>query len=181
MKGYTIQNSIELLEKAVENGSGSGGASTAADVSYDNTSSHLTADDVQEAIDEINAKIPPAVEYSTTEHVIGKWLDGSILYEKTIDTGEIPNYQDKSVAHGISNLGNVVGISGVANNPTSGYFAPLPYVQNDVTYQIAIYVDDTNIHVVTGRDMSAYSVSYVTLRYTKAVTEAKTTRKKSSK
>ena len=62
MKGYTIQNSIELLEKAVENGSGSGGASTAADVSYDNTSSHLTADDVQEAIDEINAKIPTSAD-----------------------------------------------------------------------------------------------------------------------
>lgn len=55
MKGYTIQHSIELLEKQA--GSGSGGASTAADVSYDNTTSHLTADDVQEAIDELNADI----------------------------------------------------------------------------------------------------------------------------
>lgn len=56
MKGYTIQNSIDLLEK--KGGGGGGGASSAADVSYDNTTSHLTADDVQEAIDEINAKIP---------------------------------------------------------------------------------------------------------------------------
>ena len=56
MKGYTIQHSIDLLEKAVDNG-GSGGASTAADVSYDNTSSHLTADDVQGAIDELNTAI----------------------------------------------------------------------------------------------------------------------------
>lgn len=57
MKGYTIQHSIDLLEKAVENGGGSGGVTTAADVSYDNTSSHLTADDVQEAIDELNTAI----------------------------------------------------------------------------------------------------------------------------
>lgn len=57
MKGYTIQHSIDLLEKAVENGGGSGGSTTAADVSYNNTSSHLTADDVQEAIDELNTAI----------------------------------------------------------------------------------------------------------------------------
>ena len=84
MKAYTIQESIELLEKAVENGGGSGGASTAADVSYDNTSSGLTADDVQEAIDELNEKIPPAIAYSTTEHVIGTWLDGRDIYQKTL-------------------------------------------------------------------------------------------------
>ena len=56
MKGFTIQNSIDLLEKKGNSGGG-GGETSAADVSYDNTSSHLTADDVQEAIDEINAKI----------------------------------------------------------------------------------------------------------------------------
>lgn len=53
MKGYTIQNSINKLEEKVEKLKGSGGASTAANVSYDNSTSHLTADDVQEAIDEV--------------------------------------------------------------------------------------------------------------------------------
>lgn len=53
MKGYTIQNSIDLLEKAVKEGGGSGGPTTAESVTYDNTTSHLTADDVQEAIDEV--------------------------------------------------------------------------------------------------------------------------------
>ena len=51
MKGYTIQHSIELLEK--NGGSGSGGASTASDVSYTNTTSGLVATNVQTAIDEI--------------------------------------------------------------------------------------------------------------------------------
>lgn len=88
MKGYTIQHSIDLLEKAVEN---DGGASTAADVSYDNSSSHLTADDVQEAIDELNTaigQIDTGLNLSATEHEIGKWLDGRPIYERTI-TGEI--------------------------------------------------------------------------------------------
>lgn len=60
MKGFTIQNSIDLLEK--NSGGGGGPVSvTAADVSYDNTSSLLTADDVQEAIDEVNSKASEAL------------------------------------------------------------------------------------------------------------------------
>ena len=72
MKGFTIQNSIDLLEKAVESGSG---GTTAASVTYDNTTSHLTADDVQEAIDEIVASMPTvptaaSVTYdNTTSHL----------------------------------------------------------------------------------------------------------------
>ena len=57
MKGFTIQNSIDLLEKAVEKGGGSGGSTTAESVTYDNTTSHLTADDVQEAIDEVAGSV----------------------------------------------------------------------------------------------------------------------------
>ena len=79
MKGFTIQNSIDLLEKAVESGSG---GTTAESVTYDNTTSHLTADDVQEAIDELNTKILPVGTYSTDEIVVGKWLDGRDIYRK---------------------------------------------------------------------------------------------------
>jgi hypothetical protein len=43
-----------------EVGQGGGGTPTAAQVTYDNTTSHLTADDVQEAIDELAAAIPSA-------------------------------------------------------------------------------------------------------------------------
>ena len=58
MKGYTIQHSIDLLEKAVENsGGGSGGGGMAADVSYSNTSSGLVATNVQAAIDEIDNSV----------------------------------------------------------------------------------------------------------------------------
>lgn len=62
MRGYTIQESINRLEKKVADGSGgSGGASSAADVSYDNTSSGLTATNVQAAIDEVAAGIAEAL------------------------------------------------------------------------------------------------------------------------
>ena len=64
MRGYTIQNSIDLLEK--NGGGGSPTSVTASGVSYDNTSSGLTADDVQEAIDEVNTKATQALAGITT-------------------------------------------------------------------------------------------------------------------
>lgn len=114
-------------------------------------------------------KVMPSYEvYSTNEQIVGQWIDGSPIYEKTISTGAMPNYSDKSVAHGISNLSRVISVSGSAKNTTANYYIPLPYPQNDVSYQVAIYVDNTNIHLTTGRDMTAYNESYVTIRYTKS-------------
>ena len=71
----------------------SSGASTASAVSYDNTSSGLTADDVQEAIDELASR---GVKYSTTEKVIGKWTDGSDVYQRTFILEEGVNFANGS-------------------------------------------------------------------------------------
>ena len=100
MKGFTIQNSIDLLEKAVKGG-GSGGSTTAEKVSYDNTDSGLTAETVQAAIDEIDGTLDTAtgsistlsgkvtdlenpVLYSSTEKQIGVLSDDTPVYEKTV-------------------------------------------------------------------------------------------------
>lgn len=90
MKGYTIQHSIDLLEKKVENsGGGSSGGGTAADVSYSNTSSGLVATNVQSAIDEIDGVVDNLLvsvttllngtAYTTTETKIGTF-DGLDLF-----------------------------------------------------------------------------------------------------
>ena len=108
------------------------------------------------------------IDYSLSEQDTGlKWIDGSTIYEKTIETGGLPNYSDKAVAHGISNLKRIISVIGNAKNTVNNYYIPLPYVQNDVSYQAAIYIDNTNIHLTTGRNMTAYDESYVTVRYIK--------------
>lgn len=56
MNGYTIQNSIDLLERG-----GGSGAGTASKISYDNTDSGLSASTVQGAIDELAAGITVAL------------------------------------------------------------------------------------------------------------------------
>lgn len=54
--------------------------SIASKITYDNAESGLTADNVQDAIDEINNKFV----YSTEETIIGKWIDGKPIYRKTL-------------------------------------------------------------------------------------------------
>lgn len=170
MKGYTIQHSIDLLEKAVENGGGSGGGSTAADISYDNTSSGLTADDVQEAIDEIAGSVNTLSERGGygDEVVIG-YAGSDPVYRKVIDTGALPNSTTKDVSHGISNLKDIYAIYGVAYNSTAGLYIPMPGRISNSTLgaNVSIFLYSDKITLSTGADMSAYASSSVTLIYTK--------------
>ena len=52
------------------------------------------------ALNEVNNSII----YSTTEKVVGKWINNKPLYRKVISTGSLPNASVKNINHGISNL-----------------------------------------------------------------------------
>ena len=108
--------------------------------------------------------------YSTTERLIGKWIDGSDLYEKTVDIGAIDATLSKDVAHGIS-LGTLVSAQGTAYNSSSAMWFPIPYVDNDASYQRYLYVTDINVRVGGATNASAVSACYVTIRYTKPAAE----------
>lgn len=177
MKGYTIQHSIELLEK--EAGSGSGGASTAAQVSFDNTGTGLVATNVQGAITELDAK---GHTYSTTEKVVGTWLDNSPVYEKVVEVGALANNSAKSVNHGIENLSFVVSMEGVATRPGDALNnIPLVFVYDQLTGNISLSVNATQVNVRSFTDMTAYTQCYVILRYVKTAPASNTRSKKTKK
>ena len=107
------------------------------------------------------------LDYSTTEVDTGaKWVDGSTIYKKTINFGALPNATSKSVAHGITNLGVVVGMDGTASNGTYRLF--LPYAAPTSADCIALDVNATNVNVATGYNRSGYTECYITLYYTKS-------------
>lgn len=175
MKGYTIQNSIDLLEKG---GTGSGGATTASQVSYDNTSSHMTADNVQEAVDELNTaigQIDTGVHYSDTEHVVGTWTDGKVLYERTIHSAT-PT-KAASIQHGIENVEHIFihDIDAKQNtNPASTTRCGIYYLSG--TDYFGAVCSPGTVFVDWGSGVSINDL-YVTLRYTK-VTPVTNTRKR---
>lgn len=101
--------------------------------------------------------------YSFEERKIGRWVDGSDLYEKTVSCGGLPNNSSTSIPHGISNINKIVAIEGIAFG--TGSAIPLTYANGSVT--ACAYATPTNVYVQTKADLTSYTNSYVTLRYTK--------------
>lgn len=117
-------------------------------------------DGVAEATEEQNT-------YDTDEHVIGKWIDGSDVYEKVVDLGALPNNTTKNIAHGITNLDYIISFGGTAKS--GGTLIPIPYTPLAAIAEngIALLFSDVNIGITTGKDRSSYT-GYITLRYTKS-------------
>ena len=110
---------------------------------------------------------PIIMDYSTSEINTGaKWIDGSAIYKKTINTGALPNATPKSVSHGISGIGNIIKFEGWASDGSS--WVPLPLVATGDTYNVQASVGSTQITLDTGQNRSNYSSSYITIHYTKS-------------
>ena len=113
-------------------------------------------------------------EYSTAEHIIGTWINGETLYEKPIETTDIPNNQIKYIAHGISNISMIVHVEGIMHTLTSveanNQFTSLPRVQdNSSSANLAIDVNATNI-LLKGRTQNYATIfdkAWITIQYTK--------------
>lgn len=117
--------------------------------------------------------------YSTEEQVVGTWIDGKPIYQKTVSCGNFQSQTTRTIPHGISNLDKVIQTSwfGKADNG-------ILFCNNYVYFNIAqsgdyvqggdgsiVYVDDANIYLmmlgnyVASNDL--YKNVYVTLQYTK--------------
>lgn len=105
-------------------------------------------------------------EYSEEEKIVGNWIDGKPLYRKVINFGALPNNTTKTIAHNISNVDMVIGISGVAF--VNGLFYPLPlqYRGVDSTYNVEINVSKADVIMSSNTDRSNLS-AYVVLEYIK--------------
>lgn len=129
-----------------------------------NTSIDLTT--LNNNVNQLQTQVDNLSTYSTSEKVIGTWINGKPLYRKVINFGTLPSSATtKSVAHGISNLGMFIKVSGIAIN-SSNTTLPIPYATTDASSNIRLRVTNTNVEIGVGYDLSAYS-AYVTLQYTK--------------
>lgn len=106
-----------------------------------------------------------SVNYSTTEHEVGTWIDGSTVYEKTFFEA-LPasgGQQNVSIAHGITGLNIVVDRSisnfirtgeSVGTDGTSQYYTSIQSIDGtNITYRTT--VDGAGRYVI------------ITIRYTK--------------
>lgn len=113
---------------------------------------------------------PPDFNYSTSEINTGaKWINGSYIYKKTINTGPLPNAGETNTPHNITNLSKVIKMEGYAYRSADGKFLPLPFAGiSSANTTIDMSVVNGNVRFVNVANMSAFAESYVTLYYTKS-------------
>lgn len=82
------------------------------------------------------------VEYSTTEQVVGKWIDGRLVYRKVL-AGTTNYNNSEDINHGITNFGVALNIYGYIH-ASNGESQPIPRVVPDNISGYGIGVGDIN-------------------------------------
>ena len=153
---------------------------------------YLDVADFGEEVDEndikeiIGSNMPSArqnfIEYSTNEQVIGKWIDGKPVYQKTIQipvsafssaTGS-DGYYSVGVQHNISNLGVTVDLRGYAYG---NVVRPVPFSYGanspDFKYFASLGCNNSTVFIECGTNFRQSVITtdtygaYVTMQYTK--------------
>ena len=108
----------------------------------------------------------PTHHYSTSEQVIGTWVDGKPIYEITLNP--TVTVGSNTLAHGIANFKECISIKGKCKFDNGSDVLPLPYVSTNANYMIALgNVNATNYLIETGAYFGSIQDCYVTIQYTK--------------
>lgn len=153
----------------VQQGGGGGGSYTAGD-GINIISDVISTDNLQSGdMDDIVTPLPAVttrkefIKYSTDEQIVGEWIDGRPIYAKTFEITLTGSNQWQSVAHGISNIKDV--ISRVGWTSRGGEYYYIPYSTHQTTQMISTTSDATNIYILAVDRTN--DKAYITMQYTK--------------
>lgn len=84
-----------------------------------------------------------------------------------INFGALPNNTTKSVAHGLSVTSNTtwVVIYGTATDPNGLIGIPIPYASATTADIVELYVDATNVNVITNGNLTNYTTTIIVLEF----------------
>ena len=103
--------------------------------------------------------------YSTDEQVVGTWIDGSKIYQKTFYHASPANKAWTTIGT-ISNFGRIINIIGTVVNNNLGATFPIGCLTNDVALY-ALVESDGILRVEPWRGNDTWKDVYVTVLYTK--------------
>lgn len=113
----------------------------------------------------ITKQVLVADKYSTTEQVIGTWIDNKPIYRKVIECGSLPNASNKDVTHNIQNLGVTIKCNGMAVRTSDSRALTIP--DSTPGAEIGCGVANANVYITTQNDRSSFNYSFLILEYTK--------------
>ena len=110
--------------------------------------------------------------YSTTEQVIGTWIDGKPVYEIVVTGTTIAGGTTTNVAHGISDIDEIVSSTVLCHFSNSDAWRELNFTYNNGTTQNTWYagylIDPTNIGFQIGTSFALMLDKWrAIIRYTK--------------
>lgn len=140
-------------------------------VTYDNLACKLYIEYTKTTDTASTPKVPyeSLHEWSTEEKLVGYWVDGKAVYEKTVSCGALPNNTTKDITIATANTISVKHIFGYAFRNSDGMSINLPRSNPVLVNNISVDIieSQTKIRISTGGDYSSFTESYITLRYTK--------------
>jgi hypothetical protein len=91
------------------------------------------------------------------------------VFRTTVNFGALPNTGTKSVAHNINvtNGFTFTRIYATASDVSGNTYIPIPYVDVLTGNDIQLYVDATNVNIITTSDRTNYTACYVVVEYIK--------------
>ena len=102
--------------------------------------------------------------YSTTEQVVGSWIDARPVYQKSfVSTSALSSYQ--AISHGISALDDLVKAECILRDSTKSWQVPMTIDQ----YNAELEITPTEIKIYLNNDFVNASTGgyFITLQYTK--------------
>lgn len=115
-------------------------------------------------------QIEKKFDYSTEERVIGKWIDGKNLYEKTIYIESLPNTNTGfyPIFADTSNIDRIFINEGTSVILTEDEYEQFPvnWYYHPTGASIMTSIMNKHIRIVTSDDKSK-AKAYITVRYTK--------------
>jgi len=122
-----------------------------------------TVSKLENKVKEINNQ----TNYQTVSTPTGSlWTDNKPIWRKVVDLGSLPS-SSSSVAHGISDLDNVVSLSGIARDGST--YLPLPFVEQSAggTIHLSISGDNVELYVASHVSYTSYT-GVAIIEYTRA-------------
>lgn len=110
-------------------------------------------------------------DYSTEEKIVGTWIDGTPVWQKTFNIGALPNKTTKTTNIDIQNIDSIINFWGIAiENGNATFTMPAVRLTN-LAHGIECYIDIAStpysIKVNTGNVDRSSANGYVTIQYTK--------------
>lgn len=159
-----------------ENGAGGGSSGdhiTLTQAEYDALVEAGTVD--PDAFYFISDAVMPAYshQYSTSEQIVGTWVDGSPVYEKTIYNagGVTGNF---SFPHGIANFDKLLSYEGTVSDSSFAQYGDIRTVPRIASDGNSIGIDKVSTSSIFIINPNAFGTRlidwYITIRYTKTAT-----------